>query len=96
MTARVSVLLPRTLAAIAGGSPRLDVEIPEPATLGAVLGVLATRHPALARRLRDERAQLRRYVNFFINGEECRYRGGADAVLREGDEIQVIPSIAGG
>jgi sulfur-carrier protein len=93
---RVTVLLPGVLREKAGGQPRLSVEVPEPSTLGALLDVLAKDYPALERRLRDERAALRRYVNFYVDGEECRHHGGADTVLRDAAEVQIIPSVAGG
>jgi molybdopterin converting factor small subunit len=93
---RVTVLLPGTLREKAGGESRLDVEVGEPATLGALLDALARQYPALERRLRDEQAGLRRYVNFYVDGEECRHRGGPSAVLRDAAEVQIIPSVAGG
>ena len=93
---RITVLLPGPLREKAGGEARLDVEVAEPATLGAVLDALARRYPALERRLRDEQAGLRRYVNFYVDGEECRHRGGPATVLREDAEVQIIPSVAGG
>ena len=93
---RITVLLPGTLREKAGGESRLDVELGEPATLGALLDALARRYPALERRLRDEQAGLRRYVNFYVDGEECRHRGGPAAVLRDAAEVQIIPSVAGG
>lgn len=93
---RVTVLLPGVLREKAGGRSSLSVEVAEPATLGTLLDVLAEEHPALERRLRDERACLRRYVNFYVDGEECRFSGGPDTKLREAAEIQIIPSVAGG
>jgi molybdopterin synthase sulfur carrier subunit len=93
---RVTVLLPGVLRDKAGGSPKLTVEVAEPATLGGLLDALAKEHPALERRLRDERAGLRRYVNFYIDGEECRHLNGPDTTLRESAEVQIIPSVAGG
>ena len=93
---RVTVLLPSVLRPQAGYQATLDVEVPEPATLGALLNVLAERYPALERRLRDEQATLRRYVNFYVDGEECRFSGGPDTKLRDAAEVQIIPSVAGG
>lgn len=92
----VTVLLPGVLRAMAGGEARLRVEVGEPATLGALLDVLGERYPALERRLRDERRTLRRYVNFYVDGAECRHSGGSDAALRPAAEVQIIPSVAGG
>lgn len=93
---RVTVLLPGVLREKAGGEAKLDVEVAEPATLGALLDALSAAHPALERRLRDEQSALRRYVNFFVDGEECRHSGGPDCALRNGSEVQIIPSVAGG
>jgi molybdopterin converting factor small subunit len=92
----VTVLLPGVLREKAGGESRLAIEVAEPATLGSLLDVLAAQYPALERRLRDEQAGLRRYVNFYVDGEECRHSGGAATVLREAAEVQIIPSVAGG
>ena len=93
---RVTVLLPGVLRAKADDQAKLDIEVSEPATLGSLLDVLAERYPALERRLRDEQSTLRRYVNFYVDGEECRFSGGADTVLRDATEVQIIPSVAGG
>ncbi|MDT3446591.1 MULTISPECIES: MoaD/ThiS family protein [unclassified Pseudofrankia] len=94
---RVTVLLPGVLRQHAGGARQVELDLPGAgATLAAALDVVAARHPALERRLRDERGALRRYVNLFVDGEECRRLTGADTPLRDGAEIQVIPSIAGG
>jgi sulfur-carrier protein len=93
---RVTVRLPGVLRPKADDQARFDVDLPEAATLGALLDELATRYPALERRLRDEQAGLRRYVNFYVDGEECRFSGGPDTVLKDGGEVQIIPSVAGG
>ncbi|MFR9729160.1 MoaD/ThiS family protein [Saccharopolyspora sp. MS10] len=92
---RVTLVLPRSLREHAGGSAVLEVE-PGQATLAGVLDAVGTRHPALERRLRDERRQLRRYVNFYLDGEECRWLAGADSPVRPGTEVRIIPSVAGG
>jgi molybdopterin synthase sulfur carrier subunit len=93
---RVIVLLPGVLRDKAGGASQLTLDVAEQATLGDLLDVLAKEHPALERRLRDERAGLRRYVNFYVDGEECRFSGGAQTPLRDDVEVQIIPSVAGG
>ncbi|MEO3809868.1 ubiquitin-like small modifier protein 1 [Sphaerisporangium sp. B11E5] len=95
-TTPVTVLLPGALREVAGGRSRVDVEAGEGTTLGAVLDVLAARYPLLGRRLRDERHQLRRHVNFYVSGEECRRLDGAATPVTPGTEIHIIPSVAGG
>lgn len=90
------MLLPGTLREEAGGAKRLDVELADGATLGDALDQVGTTHPRLHRRLRDERGGLRRYVNFYVDGEECRQLSELSTVLRGGAEVRIIPSIAGG
>jgi molybdopterin converting factor small subunit len=97
MTAAVTVLVPGALRAETGGQGRLQVELPDAGpTLRAVLDAVAASHPRLARRIRDERGVLRRYVNVYVDGEDCRHLADQDTPVTAGAEIQVLPSIAGG
>jgi MoaD family protein len=91
----VQVLLPGVLAALAGGEKHLDVE-PAGDTLADLLDALAAEHPMLARRIRDETGQVRRFVNVYVNGDDVRFEGGLAAKVRDGAEVQVLPSVAGG
>jgi molybdopterin converting factor small subunit len=93
---RVRVLLAGVLRPAADGAAKLDVDVTDGADLGAVLDVLDARYPMLGRKLRDEQSRLRRYVNVYVDGEECRRLDGAATALTDGAEIQVIPSVAGG
>lgn len=88
--------LPATLRPRAGDQATVDVSVGDDATLADVLDALARRYPGLERRLRDESGQLRRYVNFYVDGEECRHLGGAATPLRDVAEVHIIPSVAGG
>src|SRR5690349_13480785 len=81
------VLIPGVLRAEAGGASRLTVDAD--GTLGAVLDELAERFPRLERRIRDERRQLRRYVNVYVDGDDCRAVAGLDTPVKSGAEIQV-------
>ncbi|MFC4002534.1 MoaD/ThiS family protein [Prauserella oleivorans] len=89
----VSVGLPSMLRGLAGGESHVELSA---ATLGAALDVLRERYPALERRLRDEQGGLRRYVNFYVDGEECRRLAGPATPLRPDAEVVIIPSVAGG
>jgi sulfur-carrier protein len=92
----VTVVVPSVLRAEANGESSLNVEVGASSTLGAVLDGLAADFPKLERRLRDERGELRRYVNIFVDGEECRRVGGLAAPVPDRTEILIIPSVAGG
>ena len=91
----VQVLLPGVLASLAGGAKHLDVE-PAGGTLADVLDALAAQHPLLARRIRDETGQVRRFVNVYVDGDDVRFGGGLGTTVRDGAEVQVLPSVAGG
>ena len=52
--------------------------------------------PALAAQIRDEQGNLRRFINIYVNDEDIRFLGGDKYFFQEGDEVMLIPSIAGG
>jgi MoaD family protein len=91
----VQVVLPGVLADLAGGSKHLDVDTGGP-TLADLLDALAERHPLLGRRIRDETGQVRRFVNVYVNGDDVRFAQGLATEVRDGAEVQVLPSVAGG
>ena len=91
----VQVLLPGALANLAGGARHVDVE-PAGGTLADVLDALGAQHPMLARRIRDETGQVRRFVNVYVDGDDVRFEGGLATKVRDGAEVQVLPSVAGG
>ncbi len=90
----VTVLVPGALRAETGGESKIVVAAG--GTLGAILDELARTRPRLERRIRDEQGQLRRYVNVYINGEDCRALANQDSAVPAGAEIQILPSVAGG
>ncbi|MET7392526.1 ubiquitin-like small modifier protein 1 [Dactylosporangium sp. NPDC005572] len=92
----IQVLVPGALRGETGGAGRLSLDTAGGVTLGAVLDEIATRWPRLERRLRDERGSLRRYVNIYVDGEDCRRLSGLTTPVPDGAEIQVLPSVAGG
>jgi molybdopterin converting factor small subunit len=91
----VQVLLPSVLASLAGGAKHLDVD-PQGETLADLLDALAADHPMLGRRIRDETGQVRRFVNVYVDGDDVRFQGGLTTPVRNGAEVQVLPSVAGG
>ena len=91
----VQVVLPGVLADLAGGSKHLDLD-PAGSTLADLLDELANRHPLLGRRIRDETGQVRRFVNVYVDGDDVRFRQGLATEVRDGAEVQVLPSVAGG
>jgi molybdopterin synthase sulfur carrier subunit len=91
----VEVVLPGSLADLAGGRKHLDVAV-DGGTLADLLDALAADHPMLARRIRDETGRLRRFVNVYVDGDDVRYGDRESTAVRDGAVVQVLPSIAGG
>jgi molybdopterin converting factor small subunit len=67
-----------------------------PANLGELLSVLDQQFPELKPHLRDEAGQVRRFLNVYVNEEDIRFLGGNEYAFQEGDEVLLVPSIAGG
>lgn len=89
----ITVHLPGVLARLAEGRSTIEAGGP---TVGAAVADIATRFPQLAARLRDEQGRPYQYVAFYLNDEDIRFRGGFDAAVQDGDELSVVPAIAGG
>jgi molybdopterin synthase sulfur carrier subunit len=66
------------------------------ANLAELLSVLGEKFPALTAHLRDEQGQIRRFLNIYVNEEDIRFLGGPSYAFQEGDEVLLVPSIAGG
>lgn len=90
------VVLPAVLRPYASGSAELQIPVRIGASVADVLDAVGDAYPALARRIRDERGALRRYVNVFVDGEDVRGAGGPSAPVPPGAEVLVLPSVAGG
>ncbi|HKF47013.1 MAG TPA: MoaD/ThiS family protein [Terracidiphilus sp.] len=66
------------------------------ANLPELVNDIEGRFPALRPHLRGEDGQIRRFINFYVNEEDIRFLGNEKYSFKEGDEVLVIPSIAGG
>ena len=64
-------------------------------TLAEVLTDLDARHPGIRERLVDDKG-LRRFVNVYLNDEDVRFLGGLDSAVKDGDDVTVLPAVAGG
>lgn len=65
-------------------------------TLSACIDALDSQYPGLKERLLDETGELRRFVNIYVNGEDVRFQQGVQTPLNSGDEISIVPAVAGG
>ena len=66
------------------------------ATIGDAIVELQTRYPGIKERLLDESGAVRRFVNVYVNEEDIRFLQNQQTKLKDGDEVSIIPAIAGG
>ena len=64
--------------------------------LSAALARLWKEHPGLRDRVMNERNEIRRHMNVFVDGEDIRYSGGLDTAVRDGAEVFLVPAVSGG
>jgi sulfur-carrier protein len=88
-----TVKLPTQLREATGGESALSVD---GATVGEVLDALFDRHGELRDRLSDGDGGLRRFVNVYVDGEDIRYGEGLRTPVTDGQEVQILPAVAGG
>ncbi len=91
--ARITVLIPTPLRQFTGGDAKVAVA---GSSVAQVLDALDAAHPGIGERLRDDSGQLRRFVNVFVNGQNVRDGKGVDTPVSAGDEVGIIPAMAGG
>ena len=66
------------------------------ASIADMIGSLDAAYPGLKDRLCDDKGELRRFVNIYVNEEDIRFLKGKDTSLKDGDEVSIVPAIAGG
>jgi molybdopterin converting factor small subunit len=89
----VSVYIPTPFRAATGNQPRVDVEASD---VRRLLDALEGRFEGLRGLVRDAAGEVHHHVNVYVNGEEIGDLQGLATVLRAGDEVSIIPALAGG
>jgi molybdopterin synthase sulfur carrier subunit len=89
----VKVFLPTAFTRHTDGLKNFDSAA---ANLPALLADIDQSFPALSQQIKGEDGKLRRFINIYINDEDIRFLGGEAYAFQDGDEIMLIPSIAGG
>jgi MoaD family protein len=88
----IEVRIPTILRTYTDGEKSVDGE---GANLSALIDDLESSHPGIKERLLDN-GDLRRFINVYVNDEDVRFIGGLDATLSDGDQVVVLPAVAGG
>jgi sulfur-carrier protein len=68
----------------------------EGTTIGELIESLERTYPGLKERICDDQDQIRRFVNVFLNDEDVRFLEESETLVRSGDEVSIVPAIAGG
>jgi molybdopterin synthase sulfur carrier subunit len=89
----VTVKLPTQLRDAAGGATSAQVE---GGTVGEALQALYGEFGELRERIADADGALRRFVNVYLKGEDIRFLDGLDTAVTDGDEVTILPAVAGG
>jgi molybdopterin synthase sulfur carrier subunit len=88
----VTVKIPAQLRAVTGGEGELEVE---GSTVGDALDAVFEKHEDLRERI-TEGDDLRRFVNVYVEGDDIRFRDGLETEVSDGDEVTILPAVAGG
>lgn len=89
----VTVLIPNALRPQAGGADQLELHGD---SVRNVLASLAAAHPELGKRLFKSENEVNRFINLYVNDEDIRFLDNLDTAVKAGDELAIVPAIAGG
>ena len=89
----ITIRVPNALRKLTDGEGRLQAE---GSSVRDVLGRVGEEHPEFLDRITEEDGELRQFLNVFVNGNDIRFEEELDTPVEDGDEISIVPSIAGG
>ncbi len=89
----VVVRIPTPLRKMTNGQAKVEMQS---SNLGELVEKLNSEYPGLKERLIDENGDLRYFVNIYLNGEDVRFMEGLETTTSEGDEVSIVPAVAGG
>ena len=89
----VKVRIPTPLRSATNGR---DIVTLKAATVGEMIAALDSSYPGIKERLLGDDGDIRHFVNLYVNGEDVRFLAGLQTSLKDGDEISIVPAVAGG
>ncbi len=89
----IKVRIPTPLRPMTGVKNEVEID---GNTIAEIIDNLGTAHPGIKERLYDEEGEVRRFINIYVNEEDIRFLTGKDTPLKDGDQVSIIPAIAGG
>ena len=89
----VVVRIPGPLRRVTNGENSVEIEAP---TVQETIDLLDAKFPGIKERICDEDGELRYFVNVYLNGEDVRFLQGLQTTTKSGDEMSIVPAVAGG
>jgi sulfur-carrier protein len=89
----VKVRIPTPLRPLTGGKGEVETQAVD---IQSMIDSLNGQFPGLKGRICDEAGEIRRFVNIYLNEEDIRFLAGKDTLIKDGDQISIVPAIAGG
>lgn len=89
----VQVRIPTPLRKFTDGQDSVEIDGD---SISAVIADLDAKYPGLKARICDEDGSVRRFVNIYVNGDDIRFLDNLSSAVKDGDELSIVPAIAGG
>ena len=89
----IKVRIPTPLQKITGNQAEVDIQA---SSVKQLIDVLEKNHPGIKDRLCDSNGKVRRFINVYLNEEDIRFLKQEETALKDGDEVSIVPAIAGG
>lgn len=89
----IKIKIPTPLRKVTGGAGEIEISGKD---IGEIINLLEKNYPGIKDRICDESGELRRFVNIYVNQEDIRFMSGKETPLKDGDEVSIVPAIAGG
>jgi len=89
----IKVRIPTPLRPLTKNQGEVDITA---SSIADMVNILEASYPGIKARLCDDSGELRRFVNIYVNEEDIRFLNGKDTTLKTGDEVSIVPAIAGG
>jgi sulfur-carrier protein len=89
----VKVLIPTPLQKFTNDEATVECD---GSNIVELMNTLESKFPGIKNRLCDDKGELRRFVNFYVNSEDIRFLDNKETALNDGDEVSIVPAVAGG
>ena len=92
----INVLIPTPLRKLTGGEATVCLDASDAGNVGDMIAALDKRHAGIRDRLCQDGGEIRRFINVFVNDEDIRFLRQLETPLQDGDQVSIVPAIAGG